>query len=77
MNLVDSCGWVEYFIDGPLSDRYAQFLKKPKMLVTPPVVQYALPMADAIVYTTALEHNAAVITGDIHFRNLPKVTFIE
>ena len=39
-------------------------------------IQYSLPMADAIVYATALELNCSVVTSDAHFRELEKVTFI-
>jgi toxin FitB len=35
-----------------------------------------LPMADAIIYTTAHHHNAQLITGDAHFGSLPGVTLI-
>lgn len=35
-----------------------------------------LATADAIVYTTALEHGADLVTCDGHFDGLPGVTFI-
>jgi len=35
-----------------------------------------LHFADALVYATALENNAVLITGDSHFKNLPKVEMI-
>jgi len=28
LNLIDSYGWIEYFADGPLADRYAQFVEE-------------------------------------------------
>lgn len=37
---------------------------------------YHLAMADAIIYTTALIHNAALITSDAHFQGLPLVTYL-
>ncbi len=37
---------------------------------------HKIPMADAIVYATALSHNARVITSDADFKNLPKVLFL-
>jgi toxin FitB len=37
---------------------------------------HALPMADAIVYATALEENCEIVTSDAHFRGLKKVIFI-
>jgi hypothetical protein len=27
--LVDSSGWIEFFIDGPRADRYASYLNRP------------------------------------------------
>ena len=39
-------------------------------------VQYQLYMADAIIYATAREHGAQIITSDSHFANLPKVTLL-
>ncbi len=34
-------------------------------------------IADAIIYATALRHRAKVVTGDLHFRALPEVIFVE
>ncbi|MBI4653848.1 MAG: type II toxin-antitoxin system VapC family toxin [Nitrospirae bacterium] len=39
-------------------------------------LKYALPMADAIVYATALENNCIVITSDAHFKGLDKVVLV-
>ena len=121
MQLVDSSGWIEFFIGGPLAEEYARHLKDLDRVVTPTIVLYevykkikrdrteeealaavslmnrtkvvdlsestalfaadlsikhSLPMADAIVYATALETDCTVITGDAHFRELDKVLFI-
>ena len=35
-----------------------------------------LPMADAIIYTAAREHQAQLITSDAHFAGLPGVTVL-
>jgi predicted nucleic acid-binding protein len=40
-------------------------------------LKHSLPMADAIVYATALEENCKVITSDIHFKGLDNVTLIK
>lgn len=40
-------------------------------------LKYDLPMADAIVYATALENNCVVITGDAHFKGLEMVVFVK
>ena len=34
-----------------------------------------LPMADALIYATALRHGATVYTQDAHFEGLPQVRF--
>lgn len=39
-------------------------------------LKYSLPMADAIVYATALEKDCKVITSDTHFKGLERVIFI-
>lgn len=40
MTLVDSSGWIEFFIDGPLASTYAQHLKRLPDVVTPAIVLY-------------------------------------
>ena len=37
MNLVDSCGWLEYFADGPNADFYALALEDPESLLVPTI----------------------------------------
>lgn len=39
-------------------------------------IKYSLPMADAIVYATALETDCRVVTSDTHFAGLDKVIFL-
>lgn len=39
-------------------------------------IKHSLPMADAIVYATALETDSTVVTGDAHFRELDRVLFV-
>ena len=38
MNCVDSCGWLEYFADGPNADFYAKAIEDVKSLVVPTIV---------------------------------------
>jgi toxin FitB len=38
LTLVDSSGWVEYFANGPLVERYVEFLNRPKRVLTPTLV---------------------------------------
>lgn len=40
MVLVDSSGWLEFFMDGPLAGTYAQQLKHPNDVLTPTIVLY-------------------------------------
>jgi predicted nucleic acid-binding protein len=40
MLLVDSSGWLEFFMEGPLAGTYAQRLKYPDDVLTPTIVLY-------------------------------------
>lgn len=40
MLLVDSSGWLEFFMEGPLASTYAQYLKHPNDVLTPTIVLY-------------------------------------
>lgn len=120
MLLVDSSGWLEFFMDGPLAGTYAQHLKHPHDVLTPTIVlyevykvikrqrseehaltaiaqmgktqvvplsdtialtaadaslTYRLAMADALVYATALTHQAKLITSDDDLAPLPGVVY--
>jgi len=37
MNLVDSCGWLEYFADGPHADFYAPAIQDTALLIVPTI----------------------------------------
>jgi len=39
-------------------------------------LKHLLPMADAIVYATALEGNCKVVTNDTHFKGLDRVVLV-
>ena len=39
-------------------------------------IQYKLPMADAIIYTTALVYGATLVTSDAHYQALPSVIYL-
>ncbi len=39
-------------------------------------IQHELPMADALIYATAENSGAELITSDAHFKGLPRVTLI-
>jgi hypothetical protein len=38
MHIVDSCGWLELFAEGPLVRAYEEHLKDPEQLLVPGVV---------------------------------------
>jgi len=40
VRVVDSVGWIEYFVDGPLAERYAHYIEDTKGLATPSIVVY-------------------------------------
>ena len=120
--VLDSSGWIEFFVGGPLADRYAAYLVSRYDLITPTIVLYevykeikrergkelailfsgrlhatrvapltesiaylaadislrhGLAMADAIVYATALDQNADVVTGDADLKDLPGVVYVK
>lgn len=40
-------------------------------------IRHKLPTADAIIYATAIESNADLLTCDTHFKGLPGVVYVE
>lgn len=40
MNLVDSCGWLEYFANGPNAGEYAKPIESSKPLIVPAICVY-------------------------------------
>ena len=40
MILVDSCGWLEYFTEGPLAQAYAPFVEREAAVLVPVIVLY-------------------------------------
>jgi predicted nucleic acid-binding protein len=120
LTIVDSCGWLELAVDGPLADAYQAYLDLPDLLVPSIVIhevykvllrtgrmevaeatamamqecgvaeldaptalcaadtaiECRLATADAIIYATALIHDALLVTSDAHFQGLPRVEFI-
>ena len=39
--------------------------------------RFKLPLADSIIYATAMKHNATLYTLDKHFENLPNVKYFQ
>lgn len=122
MYLVDTCGWIEWMTDTPLSKNYARYLNAPDTLIVPTLVQhelykwlcreldqqtafaaiaatktaivvpldtsiallaaditkeFKLATADAIIYATARQHRATLVTSDAHFAELPLVKYFQ
>lgn len=40
MVLVDSCGWIEFFTNGPRAAEYSKYLKNPSKVITPTIILY-------------------------------------
>ena len=40
MIIVDSCGWLEWFTDGKLADRYQEYLADRNNMIVPAIVLY-------------------------------------
>lgn len=121
MNLMDSSGWIEYFLDGPNASFFNPAICQTDALLVPTICLYEvykriaigagqdaalqaivqmkkgkvvslgdslsihaaqislknkLPMADSIIYATALSENATIWTQDEHFKDRPNVKFI-
>ena len=120
MNVVDSCGWLEYFSDGPNADMFAEPIQELSTLIVPTLsmhevfkvalrengedaalqvvavmkqgqevglggniaIQAAkisfdlkMPMADAIILTTARAYRATVWTQDDDFAGIAGVKY--
>ncbi|MBI5884059.1 MAG: type II toxin-antitoxin system VapC family toxin [Elusimicrobia bacterium] len=40
MKVIDSSGWIEFAVGGPLADRYEAHLRDPSQVITPSIVVY-------------------------------------
>ena len=67
MNLVDSCGWLEYFADGPNADFFARPLKNTDKLIVPSIciLEVYKKILNQRGEETALQTAAAMQQGDI------------
>ena len=71
MNLVDSCGWLEYFADGPNADFYAPALEDPGSLLVPTICLLEVFKRvlqqhgeDAALQTAAAMHQGLIVPLD-------------
>lgn len=119
--VVDSSGWIEYFVDGPNAYRFAEAIESTEDLIIPTIIltevyrwmlrnssesntltvlammkqgkvvdldafhavasaeishKHRLPLADGIIYTTAVQCNAELITQDADLKGLDGVIYI-
>lgn len=122
MNVVDSCGWLEYFSDGPNAEKFAEPIQKTSSLIVPTLSMYEvfkvalrekgeddalqavaimkqgqeaaldsnlaiqaaktsfdlkIPMADAIILTTARFYRATLWTQDEDFSGISGVKYYQ
>lgn len=120
--VVDSSGWIEYFIDGANSKYFAPAIENTEDLIVPSIIltevyrwmlressesdavavavvmkqgkvvaldgqlsilaaevshRYKLPLADGIIYTTARQYAADLITQDADMEGLTGVKYIK
>jgi len=71
MNLVDSCGWLEYFADGPNADFYAPALEDPQSLIVPTICLFEVFKRvlqqrgeDAALQAAAAMHQGEIVPLD-------------
>jgi toxin FitB len=71
MNLVDSCGWLEYFADGPHADFYAAALEDPGSLLVPTICLFEVFKRvlqqrgeDAALQAAAAMHQGLIVPLD-------------
>jgi len=120
VNVVDSSGWIEFFLAGPSGPLYKPVIEQRDKLLVPVIALYEvhkilsrrmpadvvaacldvmrlgrvldltdrraiaaadvalkhrLAMADAVMYSLALEHKAIFWTQDVDYQGLPGVNF--
>ena len=120
-SIVDSSGWIEYFVGGSNSDRFEQAIEDPDELLVPSISitevyrwvmreaseadalavaasmkqgkvvplddrlaviaaetshRHGLPLADGIIYATARDAAAELLTLDADLEGLPGVTYV-
>ena len=39
-HVVDSSGWIHYLLNGPLAERYVEYVQKPAHVLTPSIIVY-------------------------------------
>lgn len=63
MVLIDSCGWLEYFTDGPLAGEYAALIESEPRPLVPVIVLYEVYK---FLRRTHGEEMALVVAAQLH-----------
>jgi predicted nucleic acid-binding protein len=73
MIIVDSCGWLEWFTDGELADRYKDYLASQEKLLIPAIIIYEVykvlkreTTEEKALLVVGYMKNASVIPFDDH-----------
>jgi predicted nucleic acid-binding protein len=73
MIIVDSCGWLEWFTDGELADRYKDYLASQEKLLIPAIIIYEVykvlkreTTEEKALLVVGYMENASVIPFDDH-----------
>ena len=73
MIIVDSCGWLEWFTDGKLADRYKEYLASQEKLLIPAIIIYEVykvlkreTTEEKALLVVGYMKNASVIPFDDH-----------
>lgn len=71
MNIVDSCGWLEYFADGPNADFFTPLIEDTENLIVPAICifevfkrVYQQRGEDAALQAVALMHQGRIVKVD-------------
>ncbi|GAB6194199.1 PIN domain-containing protein [Desulfocastanea catecholica] len=70
MIIVDSCGWLEWFTDGQLADKYKQYLTAPENILMPAIILYEVYK---VLKREVGEEKALLAAG--YMKNSPVIPF--
>lgn len=70
MIIVDSCGWLEWFTDGQLADKYKQYLAAPENILMPGIILYEVYK---VLKREVGEEKALLAAG--YMKNSPVIPF--
>lgn len=83
MNVVDSSAWLKYLAGTDRAELFAEAIEDTSMgkiikldsALALEAARLPLPMADIIIYATALRYNAILWTQDAHFEGIQGVRY--